>query len=386
LFFDLKTFNYNLQWQLPELKEWHTTIGINGMQQSNKNKGEEVLIPEYDNFDLGIFVYGQRIFKKSTLSGGFRFDNRSVDSKEFMEGGNLKFASFTRSFSNFSGSIGISLEPSDKITIKVNLARGFRAPTLAELASNGAHEGTNRYEYGDRNLRSETSAQLDAGVEFNTEHFTLGLSSFYNRMQDFIFYRKLVTATGSDSLVLVGTDLVPAFQFDQQHATLYGLEVNFDLHPHPLDWLHFENTLSLVRGKFDNPIDQTDNLPLIPAARLLTEVRGDFNQKGKVFQNLYFRLEMDNTFRQSHPFTAYDTETETKGYTLLNAGAGTDFINKKKQIVLSAHLSLNNIADVAYQNHLSRLKYASENNLTNRQGVFNTGRNFSIKLNFPFQF
>ena len=42
LFFDLKTINYNLQWQLPEMKEWHTTIGVNGMGQTNENKGEEV--------------------------------------------------------------------------------------------------------------------------------------------------------------------------------------------------------------------------------------------------------------------------------------------------------------------------------------------------------
>jgi iron complex outermembrane receptor protein len=38
---------------------------------------------------------------------------------------------------------------------------------------------------------------------------------------------------------------------------------------------------------------------------------------------------------------------------------------------------------VAYQNHLSRLKYNEENLSTQRQGVFNMGRNFSIKLNVP---
>jgi prolyl-tRNA synthetase len=42
--------------------------------------------------------------------------------------------------------------------------------------------------------------------------------------------------------------------------------------------------------------------------------------------------------------------------------------------------------DISYQNHLSRLKYASENLATGRMGVFNMGRNFSIKLNFPLSF
>jgi iron complex outermembrane receptor protein len=43
-----------------------------------------------------------------------------------------------------------------------------------------------------------------------------------------------------------------------------------------------------------------------------------------------------------------------------------------------------NLGDVAYQNHLSRLKYAAENLATGRVGVYNMGRNFSIKLNIPF--
>jgi iron complex outermembrane receptor protein len=53
---------------------------------------------------------------------------------------------------------------SDAVTLKFNLARGFRAPSVSELASNGAHEGTNRYEYGDNNLKTETSFQADAGL------------------------------------------------------------------------------------------------------------------------------------------------------------------------------------------------------------------------------
>jgi len=74
--------------------------------------------------------------------------------------------------------VGISYEPADFLTLKANLARGFRAPSLAELTSNGAHEGTNRYEYGDRDLRSETSLQFDGGFDVNYEHLSVGLSVF----------------------------------------------------------------------------------------------------------------------------------------------------------------------------------------------------------------
>jgi len=42
-----------------------------------------------------------------------------------------------------------------------------------------------------------------------------------------------------------------------------------------------------------------------------------------------------------------------------------------------------NLGDVAYQSHLSRLKYTEENPVTGRMGVFNVGRNFSVKVNVP---
>lgn len=385
LFFDLKTFNYNLQWQLPELKEWHTTIGINGMRQNNTNKGEEALIPEYNLFDIGGFVFVQRLFKKATVSGGLRFDNRSINSKELIEGSDIKFNAFSRSFSNFSGSMGVSYEATDRLTLKANIARGFRSPTLAELSSNGAHEGTNRYEYGKQDLNAETSLQVDAGLNFNYEHFSIDISAFNNRMNDFIFYRKLEAAGGGDSLVNDGGDFIPAFKFNQQHANLAGLEVSVDIHPHPLDWLHFENAFSFVRGKFDNPIDGSSNIPLIPAARFTSELKADFKKLGKTIRNFYAKLELDNTFKQRKPFTGFETETATDGYSLLNAGFGGDVVSNKKTL-FSIHAGVTNITDKAYQSHLSRLKYTVENRITGRMGVFNTGRNFSIKINVPLEF
>ena len=374
-----------MQWQLPEAKEWHTTLGTNGMRQSNQNKGEEALIPEYNLFDIGGFVFVQRSFKKATVSGGLRYDTRKINSKELIEGGDVKFEKFSRSFSNFSGSAGVSVEASDAITLKANIARGFRSPTLAELASNGAHEGTNRYEYGQQDLKSETSLQFDAGLNFNYEHFSIDINAFYNSINDFIFYRKLEAFGGGDSLVLNDGDLIQAFKFNQQDAKLAGFEASIDIHPHPLDWLHFENAVSFVRGRFDNPIDGSNNIPLIPAARFTSELKADFKKLNKTIHNFYAKLEWDKTFKQNNPFTGFDSETATDGYALVNAGVGADIVNGRK-ILFSVHIGATNITDVVYQNHLSRLKYTAENMATGRMGVFNTGRNFSFKINVPLEF
>lgn len=95
---------------------------------------------------------------------------------------------------------------------------------------------------------------------------------------------------------------------------------------------------------------------------------------------------MDRNFQQNKPFFAYNTETSTPGYTLLNAAIGTDILNKKEATLFSIHFAGINLTNAAYQNHLSRLKYAGENMVTGKIGVFNPGRNFSLKINIPLVF
>ena len=383
LFFDLKTITYTAQVHLQEMNGWKTSIGVNGMRQQNTNKGVKQLIPDYNLFDIGGYVYTQKTIDKITLSGGARYDTRNIDVKNLLDGTDIKGAAFKKTFSNFSGSVGMAAELTKQLNFKLNIARGFRAPSIPELASNGAHEGTIRYEYGDNNLKSETSIQLDAGLEFNTQHVSVNLSTFYNSFDNFIFYKKLQTASGADSTLNVdGADL-SAFKFDQRKAVLSGVEATVDIHPHPLDWLHFENTFSYTQGKFSEAIESSKNLPFIPAARLISELRCNFTKLTKSVTNFYAKVELDNTFAQNKIFTAYNTETATPSYSLLNAGIGADFVSAKGITLFTLHFSGSNLTDVAFQNHLSRLKYAAENLVTGRTGVFNMGRNFSIKLTIP---
>ncbi len=385
LYFDLQTFNYSTAYHFKDTRGWTTSVGISGMAQSNQNKGLEVLIPEYSLFDIGGFVYTQKAVGKATFSGGVRYDHRSLSSKAYADNGTQKFNAFTKDFSNASGSAGVSFAATQNLVLKLNLAKGFRAPSIPELASNGAHEGTNRYEYGDQNLRSESSWQGDLGLEVNSEHFLFNTSVFYNSISNFIFYSKLSGKGGGDSLVLAEGNLIPAYKFGQQSANLAGFEALLDLHPHPFDWLHWQNTISYVRGRFSEAIEGTRNVPFIPATRWLSELRAELFAQGKKLRNVSVFLETDHTFNQNQPFTAYGTETATPGYTLLNAGITANIRNTKKTL-FSVYLIGNNLTDVAYQNHLSRLKYTDVNQLTGRQGVFNTGRNIVLKVNVPLSF
>ena len=387
--FDLTTANYLLKLALPYKNNWKTSVGVSGMFQQNKNKGEEAIIPDYSLFDIGSFVFSQFNRDKLFLSGGIRLDHRHLDSRQLIIWNETKFEAFTRNFANLSGSAGLSYEATEELTLKMNLARGFRAPSLPELASKGAHEGTNRYELGDRSLHSESSLQWDAGVEYDGQHITMGAGFFVNAVNRFIYNRKLAGSNGGDSVITdpVSGNLLTVFQFDQQDATLTGVEFNMDLHPHPLDWLHFENTFSWTRARFSRAVGGTVNVPAIPAARWLSQIRGNLLPKGNYMRNLYLSLESDYTFRQGKAFTAFDTETTTESYWLLHASAGFDIMDRRKaHTVLSIGFSVNNLTDQAYQHHLSRLKYTAVNQANGRRGVFNEGRNFTVKINVPMHF
>ena len=384
LYFDLNTFNYNVRYNLKESKNWETSFGIGGMQQSNTNKGLEALIPDYNFFDIGAFVYTQKKFNENlTLAGGLRFDNRNVDSKEMLEDSDVKFSKFNKNYNGISGSLGLSYQMNPQSTLKVNLSRGFRAPNIAELASNGVHEGTFKYELGDINLKSEISHQIDVAYFLNSDHITFEFTPFINFISNYIYTEKLQDANGND-VIIDPSNPVPAFKFTQGNAQLFGGEIFVDIHPHPFDWLHLENSFSYVRATQNNRPDNEKFLPFIPAPKYRGEIKTQFKEVNNTFSEFYAKFSVDHYFKQNNIFSAFDTETSTPAYTLLSVGVGTNIKAFGKKDFFNLFISGENLANVAYQNHLSRLKYAPENLATGRVGVFNMGRNISTKLVINF--
>ncbi len=393
LYFLLNTLNYDFKYTLPEKNDWKFTTGINGMWQNSQNKGTEFLVPEYKLFDFGLFAILNKKIGKLDLSGGIRFDTRSETGQSLYlnSNGNIvlssaqdaikRFGAFSQTFKGTTGSLGATYQISESIFTKLNISRGFRAPNIAELASNGVHEGTQRYEIGNTNLKPESSLQFDYAIGLNTTHVSAELNLFTNAVNHFIFSKKLSTSGVSDQLY----DGLPAFQFTEGNARFYGGEFQVDIHPHPLDWLHFENSFSYVNATLKNQPVESRHLPFIPAPVWVSDVKVDFDKLNHFLVNAYFKIGIDKTWAQNHYYAAYDTETATPGYTLLNMGIGTDFVSEHKTR-FSLYISGNNLTDVAYQSHLSRLKYTEINYATGRTGIYNMGRNISFKLLIPIDF
>lgn len=388
LYFQLHTVNYDMRYTLPEIGGYKIVTGINGMYQRSLNKGSEFLIPEYNLFDAGVFAVASRSFGNLDVSGGVRYDHRHTHGKSLYlnadeevvnqgsQGAEEKFADFSRNFSGISGSLGLTYQLSDAWHTKLNVSRGFRAPNISEMASNGAHEGTIRYEKGNTALKAENSWQLDWGLEYSSPIISGELSLFANRINNFIFSHKLTDNNGQEIL----TDGYKTYQFVSGDARILGGEISIDIHP--VERLHFQNSFSYVNSVQLNQPDSTKYLPFTPAPKFVSDIRYDLIRHGKTLNNTYISFGVESYMKQDHVYSAFGTETATPGYALLNASIGTDFMHKGHKLA-SLFFTANNLTDKAYQNHLSRLKYGDENAVTGRQGVYNMGRNFGVKLIIP---
>jgi len=352
LYFLLNTLNYDIRYQR-ESGGWKYATGVNGMGQLSQNKGDEYLIPDYRLFDAGVFATASRQLDTWSLNGGLRADVRLLHSLPL----ETRFADFSRTFPGISGSIGAVRTIGESVHLRMNLSRGFRAPNLSELASNGEHEGTLRYELGNKDLMPEYSLQGDIGLDFSSSHVSGQFALFANKIDNYIFLTK--TADGNP----------PIFTYTSGNARLFGGEAQLDFHP--IHSLHLGGTFSYVNGK---QIGGTW-LPMIPAPRLLTECKYEFTHDGKLLNNAFIAVELDWNARQDHFYAVDDTETATPSYTLLNMSMGTDIVIKGEKRA-SLYIIADNLLDSAWQSHLSRLKEV---------GIYNMGRNITFKMIIPIQ-
>ena len=368
----LRTINYDLKHQIDLPKAWKLSTGVGGMWQQNRNSGEEYLIPDYELFDFGLFATASRQFHRWNLSGGLRYDTRSLHTHQLIENEDLRFESLTKHFNGVTGSLGGVWNVGERTNLRLNVARGYRAPTVSELSSNGVHEGSIQYELGQARLKPEYSLQTDLGMDYTSKYVSLQASLFLNRIDNYVFLGRLADRV---------TDGYPTYQYRQGDARLTGGEVSIDVHP--LQPLHISNAFSYVHGLQLHQPHVSRHLPRIPAPRWNCNIRYEFPDFGGGHcKGTYINAELDYNLRQRNFYALDATETATPAYALINLSIGTD-LHVWGHNCIELTLACNNLLNKAYQSHLSRLKYADLDPLTGRQGVYAMGRNVCLKVSIP---
>jgi iron complex outermembrane receptor protein len=350
----LKTFSYNMKWHSPIYKnKLDLVAGLQGMYQTNHNSGEEILIPDASTTDVGGFLLGNYQLDKLHLQAGVRLDHRTIDTKGVnLPGGGI--SALHRSFSSFNYSMG-GVFSAGVSKVRANISSGFRAPNTSELLSYGIHEGTNRFEKGNPELSSENAIQVDVTYEFQSDHFSISLNPFYNRIQNYIFL------SPTDTII----ENAQVFEYQQTDAKLYGGELGLHYHPHKIHWLHLESNVSSVFASDKNNIP----LPLIPAVKIITEAKVVFTQTSR-FKIKEVFLQHAYRFKQSR---IGQFETTSPAYQLVNIGANFEISTKHSPIEIRT--GIKNLFNVKYIDHLSRFK---------ELGIPNPGINVYIGLYLSF--
>ena len=387
LYFKLHSLTYDLRYITNEWNGWKLSTGIGGMYQKSSNEGEEFLIPDYRLFDFGLYATTTKSLGDHwTLNGGVRYDHRRLHGYELIEDGDLRFNDFSRHFNGLTGSIGAVCNINEHLNLRLNLARGFRTPNMSELASNGVHEGSIRYELGNQHLKAEYSLQADLGLDFTSRYVSAQLALFANRIDNYIFTHRVAEVIDPDFIT---------YAYTQGDARLLGFEAGVDFHP--IHSVHFSNTFSYVNAQLLNATPDTKYLPFTPAPKWSSELKWELSHHShptvahhhttdaahhSLLNNLYIAASLDCYLKQTNIYNDGDTETPTPGYALFSLSAGSD-IQVKGRKIAEFYITADNLFNLAYQNHLSRLKYANENVITGRRGVYNMGRNINFKVVVP---
>lgn len=363
LHFNLYSSTLDLQFHWPRQDGWEYIFGLNGMYQVNRIGGEEVLIPEFEIADAGIFFFTKRTWNKNTFSMGARYSYRNMKVHRAFRGPMSFFMDTTHHFHGPSFSIGVTSKFRETVSLKNSLSSGFRAPNPFELYAQGVHEGTRRFEYGNPFLKQEMSFQYDLGLIIERKKIHFEPAFFANLISNYSYLIRL-----PNTFYIQNGDTLESWFFLQSDASLYGFEIMLDWHP--MELLHIRNVFSWVEGR--NILSGAD-LPMIPPPRLVTDIKLEIPVRTphEKWGKAWFKITGDLNAEQ---YRVAEFETPSKPYLLLHFGTG--ITRKMRHAELKFRLSIQNILNTEYAPHLSRLRYFD---------IYNPGRNFVIGIEMPFE-
>jgi len=350
-------------------------VGINSELQNNTIGGWGFLIPKYNRFTLGAFIYDHfKLSKKWHLQGGIRYDFGLIKTKAYFDwypstlnnaDGSTSYVYLQRAkdktldFGSVSGVVGVSFI-SDNTTYKLNVGKSFRMPLPNELASDGVNYHMYRYEQGNANLNPEESYQLDIDIAYSKNQLSIGISPFVNLFENFIYLNP--TPNYYETLQIYEYTQSKVFRMGGELSLGYALTEHFRINA----------SAEYVYSKQTNGPKKDFTLPFSPPLSGLISAQYQFKNKLWLFEKLKVVADCKIVDDQNE---IVPPEEKTKGYQILNLSLMSylDLFNSEKQIQM--RLKINNLFNTKYFNHTSFYRLID---------VPEAGRNISVSLTIPF--
>lgn len=330
---------------------------------------------------IGVFAQWSQPMGRHKLTTGARIKFNQSDAGEvshFMAGmmpavgalvNNFNTADRSDSETNFDIAATVTHMYSANTEFHVGAAVKQRAPSYQEKylwfplgITGGLADG--RVYVGNLELDSETSYQLNLGMNYDSDNFHFSPNFFYQRVDDYI----QGTPSTNPMVVMVATMMMgddSPLQNNNVDAEIYGADLNWRYKLSD-SWL-LSGVATYIKAERR---DIDDNLYRIapPNANLRLSYYSE-NWQGDVSLTGYAKQD---------DVSASNRESETAGYGLLDVSFSY-FLDK---ITLQA--GVNNMLDREYAHHLSGINRAIGSGIPPGAKIPGEGRNLFFKLQYQF--
>lgn len=319
---------------------WQGASGVQYFNRVFQAVGDEAFIPKAETNQVGLFTLQQLDLGGVRAEGGLRYE--VTDHATRVVAGDQRFFSGKRRFETVSGSLGASVEIAPDVRIGINGSRTARAPSAEELFANGPHAGTQAYELGNPNFRTEKSWGVEATLHAHGDGFSFDASAYHSWFSNYIFENQTNQGVCEAAAAPSGRDVdLPCFAYAQADARYYGFEADASLRVAQVG--AYAINADVLGDYVRATVTGSGPVPRIPPLRLL----GGIEAQGP---KLTARAEVEHVFDQSR-IAAFETPTD--GYTLVNASLSFKPFESERTTVM---LSANNIFDQLARRHTSVLK------------------------------
>lgn len=298
----------------------HRDFGIGGFVFTPSTKSLNISAYAFENYSNGKFSF--------EAAARYNFDNiKPKYEKLYSSIGAVK----EKTFNTYSLSVSGMYQIGERVYLGANISKSSRTPTIEELFSEGPHLAAYSYEIGNPNLNSESGIGSEIFVYHKFENLFFNINFFYNNINSYIIPR--------NSGEINYQTFLPIYKTSGVQARLYGVDGEFE-------WKLIENislhsSISYTNGTLK---ESSSPLPQIPPLKGLFEIK-------YISDKFTAGINSEATAAQNR---VDDFEIPTSGYVIFNSYL--QFALIWDHIINNISVSIDNIFNKEYRNHLSRVK------------------------------
>lgn len=350
--FDKQTFTINFKDEI-KIGKHQLTAGLQSEYQHNKIDGWNFIIPDYQQWNGGVFLYDKWVVNERLIGHlGVRYDVGNLKTEPYtdwfqtpveLNGDTIyQFLQRAGEINKYFGALsyggGVNYNR-DHFEWKAYVGKSFRMPIAKELAADGVNYHHFSYEVGNPQLHPEESYQIDFSGEVHYALWALQVSPFFNYFPNYIY---LNPTSDFDFENGAGNQV---FQYEESSVVRFGGEVHG----------HYKFTEKLKLGLIGEYLyaEQRSGakagytLPFSSPPTLLVNLKYSRNLNANI-SDAFVSLDFKYTARQNR---IVPPEKITPAYGLINFSLGTKLKWNKQWLHLN--FRINNLLNHKYLNHTS---------------------------------